>query len=366
MTKYKYFKSKNYRSNVNLVVESDIVEVSDQTSEGGTTPTLQEVTDEGAVTTNAIEVGTRIIVNDAGGDGDEVMKFNYDTDQGEPRFVFENQDGGKFELTFAAPASGTKTLIYSEESGVSAVSKTVNANFTAFNFASYTAIANLTATDPSPIEGGFYTVFVQNGTTTIGGVGYTSGNLIYRFYQGGAWSSTVFGVSAPINTATQTALDLKLNKNKFFGVKDITITGVTVPTVVVSLLVPANRFTSNEFVEIIVHSNKSTTATGVIVELYHDTVINGTSNTIVNAISLATTSRNCHFSRWLSLNGTSLKNTVAASNSQLFPYSNASATSAVTTFDPTIDNYFTLVVNGLTVVSENYVLNFLQIRSYSL
>jgi hypothetical protein len=155
-------------------------------------PTLQDVTDEGAVTTNPIEVGTRIIVNDAGGDGDEVMKFNYDTDQGEPRFVFENQDGGKFELTFASPASGTKTLIYSEESGVSPVDKTVNANFTAFNFASYTAIATLTVTDPTPVEGQGYIVFVRNGTTTIGGVGYTSGNLIYRFYQGGAWSSTVF------------------------------------------------------------------------------------------------------------------------------------------------------------------------------
>jgi len=35
MTKYKYFKSKNYRANVNLVTESDIVEISDQTGSGG-------------------------------------------------------------------------------------------------------------------------------------------------------------------------------------------------------------------------------------------------------------------------------------------------------------------------------------------
>ena len=38
MTKYKYFKSKNYRANVNLVTESDIVEINDQTSEGGGIP----------------------------------------------------------------------------------------------------------------------------------------------------------------------------------------------------------------------------------------------------------------------------------------------------------------------------------------
>ena len=172
-------------------------------------------------------------------------------------------------------------------------------------------------------------------------------------------------VNKPISTATQTALDLKLNKNKFFGEKNITITGVTVPTVVVSVLIPANRFTANEFIEIIVHSNKTTTETAIAIELYHDVVINGTSNALAN-ISLTTTNRNCHFNRWLNLNGTSLKSSLPANSGFLSPQSSASATSLTATFNPTIDNYLTLVVNGLTNVSESYILNFLQIRSYSL
>jgi hypothetical protein len=304
MTKYKYFKSVNYRSNVNLVTESDIVEVSDQTSEGGTTPTLQEVTDEGAVTTNAIEVGTRIIVNDAGGDGDEVMKFNYDTDQGEPRFVFENQDGGKFELTFTAPESGTKTLIYSEESGVSAVSKTVNANFTAFNFASYTTIATLTVTDPSPVEGQGYIVFVRNGTTTIDGVGYTSGNLIYRFYQGGAWSSTVFGNSAPISTATQTALDARVE----VLVHDTTPVA-TVGTGLQELkayTIPANKVTKSLIFPYISLTKTGTASTALIFIRISNTNDFSTATQIAR-VGVAATNLSAIGDRHFIIDGTTLK-----------------------------------------------------------
>jgi len=65
----------------------------------------------------------------------------------------------------------------------------VNANITAINDRKYTVIANATFTDPTPVEGKGYTVFVRNGTATIGGVGYTAGSLVYRVYYSGAWGS---------------------------------------------------------------------------------------------------------------------------------------------------------------------------------
>jgi len=73
----------------------------------------------------------------------------------------------------------------------------INANTTAQNDSKYTVIANATFTDPTGVEGKGYTVFVRNGTATIGGVGYTAGSLVYRFYYSGAWSSTSIGGTVP-------------------------------------------------------------------------------------------------------------------------------------------------------------------------
>ena len=76
-------------------------------------------------------------------------------------------------------------------------SEIINANTTAQNDSKYTVIANATFTDPTPAEGKGYTVFVRNGTATIGGVGYTAGSLVYRVYYSGAWSSTSIGGTVP-------------------------------------------------------------------------------------------------------------------------------------------------------------------------
>ena len=68
----------------------------------------------------------------------------------------------------------------------------VSSNTTASNDNSYNVVANATFTDPTPVEGKGYVVFVRNGTATIGGVGYAVGRIIYRVFHSGAWSSTVY------------------------------------------------------------------------------------------------------------------------------------------------------------------------------
>jgi hypothetical protein len=195
MTKYKYFKSKNYRSNVNLVVESDIVEVSDQTSEGGTTPTLQEVTDEGAVTTNAISV-PELKLYDESNDDYSYIKVNDNT-------LFFYNASGEIVYSFAFGSNSinfdvgdiTSNRNYSLPDAIGKLQLSpirVVGSITALNGATYYNESTATYTDPPPLSGQGFIVIVGGGTATIGGVGYTSGNLIYRFYQGGAWSSTVF------------------------------------------------------------------------------------------------------------------------------------------------------------------------------
>jgi hypothetical protein len=68
----------------------------------------------------------------------------------------------------------------------------VSSNTIAVNDTNYTVVANATFTDPTPVEGKGYVIFVRNGTATIGGIGYASGRLIYRVFHSGAWTSTVY------------------------------------------------------------------------------------------------------------------------------------------------------------------------------
>jgi len=87
----------------------------------------------------------------------------------------------------------------------------VSSNETAENDTNYTVVANATFTDPTPIEGKGYVVFVRNGTATIGGTGYGVGSLVYRVYHSGAWNNTVFVnktyVDAEISNAVAGLLD---------------------------------------------------------------------------------------------------------------------------------------------------------------
>lgn len=64
-------------------------------------------------------------------------------------------------------------------------------NITAENNKIYHSVATLTFTDPTPSEGLGFTVYVRNGTATIGGTAYAAGSLVIRVYHSGAWSSRV-------------------------------------------------------------------------------------------------------------------------------------------------------------------------------
>lgn len=92
-----------------------------------------------------------------------------------------------------------------DESGDIKLATFKTANFTAVNSVEYATNGTITVTDPTPVTNKGYIVHVISGTTTIGGVGYISGALVYRFYNGTSWISKNYGLSTVSNFANDAA-----------------------------------------------------------------------------------------------------------------------------------------------------------------
>jgi hypothetical protein len=66
----------------------------------------------------------------------------------------------------------------------------VSASLTASNNTQYIVVASATFTDPTPVEGKGFNVYIRNGTATIGGVAYSSiGSVVWRVFHSGAWAT---------------------------------------------------------------------------------------------------------------------------------------------------------------------------------
>jgi len=167
------------------------------------TPNLQEVTDVGATTTNTIEIDideAEAIIFYSGGDiVGQINTTNDGVDFITSDVLIENATfyrNGNITVKKNSGSPKIHQLPINEDGTFDLVAIIVNANKTAENDSKYTVVANATFTDPTPAEGKGYTVFVRNGTATIGGVGYTAGSLVYRVYHSGAWSSTLINSSS--------------------------------------------------------------------------------------------------------------------------------------------------------------------------
>ena len=86
----------------------------------------------------------------------------------------------------------------------------VSASQTAVNDEAYTLVATSTFTDPTPVEAKCFTVFVRNGTATVGGTAYSVvGTIIKRTYHSGAWANYIYYKdSATVNIASASTTDL--------------------------------------------------------------------------------------------------------------------------------------------------------------
>lgn len=237
----------------------------------GTTPTLQEVTTEGNETTNSIKVvldannyveinpETGITIPFSSGLNDLVLNI-----LGQGITLTDNNSSNQITISpFKIDVIGNKeSNIFSDkltcqgidyfypvnESGTFDLTPIiVNANKTAENDAKYTVIANATFTDPTPAEGKGYTVFVRNGTATIGGVGYTAGSLVYRFYHSGAWETYNQSGYVPLSgTTTGNPITGDIEMNSFSSIKAENTTYQSVLNVDVDNNLQATLYTTNK------------------------------------------------------------------------------------------------------------------------
>jgi hypothetical protein len=194
-------------------VSGNIVDNTDPANPIVNTPTLQEVLTAGSYAGGSpildVSDGNALIASDGNPEigGDVLGRFFFDGS-----IIYLDQwNGTSFDgkLRITAPGGSSASSLDAPDTfgfaeTIDTISLIINTNTTAINNRKYTAIATLTVTDPTPVEGQGYIVFVRNGTATIGGVGYPSGSLVYRFYQGGVWSSTVFVTQTELKQATFT------------------------------------------------------------------------------------------------------------------------------------------------------------------
>ena len=174
----------------------------------------------------------------------------------------------------APSGSGTSTGTNTGDQDLSGLQDkriVVSTNTTAVIDGAYTLVASSTFTDPTPSEGKGYSVFIRNGTATIGAVSYsTVGTLVWRLFHSGSWATYVLtnqtqlnakedsitagttsqyyrgdktfqtldktsvglsnvdntsDLNKPISTATQTALNGKITQN---AIQDISLTSTIV------------------------------------------------------------------------------------------------------------------------------------------
>lgn len=180
----------------------------------GTTPTLQQVTDVGNVVTYPPESTFVKYKNDGGkfvrvfSDDEGHVFFEVRTDV-DNKTIYQNGafkyliDGVTYVNAF--PSIDGTLAIRTQPIVVAGVGATVQAKFNA----SFSTTITVEFLDPveTPIEAEGYIVYVLNGTSTIGGVGYTAGSLVYRFYNGSSWISKDYGTTPTATQVNALAID---------------------------------------------------------------------------------------------------------------------------------------------------------------
>ncbi|MBU3660992.1 MAG: hypothetical protein FGM14_14040, partial [Flavobacteriales bacterium] len=102
---------------------------------------------------------------------------------------------------------------------VQSKAKVISANETAVNDGNYTVVANATFTDPSPIEGKGFRVFVRNGTAIVGGTSYSvAGTEIVRLFHSGSWSNYVIDMSSKQDVSIVVNSNITAENDKVYHV----------------------------------------------------------------------------------------------------------------------------------------------------
>ena len=305
---------------------------------------LESVLTEGNTSTLPIQVANVQIFDDANADygkfelNDGVL-YLYDAfgnircQIGYTDSVFEMINpttGFKWSIGQGAPSlTANRDYSIPNLSGMLSVSAIVTTNFNAVNDAVYNANGTLTVTDPTPIANKGFIVHVIGGSVTIGGVAYTSGALVYRYYNGSSWISTNMNNAITID-ATPTdgssnavssngvfdTLALKTNKNRFVFNTKTSITGVATETNICSFKIEGGAYASTDGFKFDFTQYKGTTASGIAYRAYVGTTSGARTNQIMSS-AIAGANRTGDVTRRYYIDGGSLDSAVPfTSNSQ--------------------------------------------------
>jgi len=152
-----------------------------------TTPSLQEITDVDNETSNPIKVDELGLF-----DGDYEDYFNLSVSQATLSFY-----NPFFNIGFSIQspnALGNKSFQLPKESSSFVTTVGKGASFTAQIGLLYVTKGEIVITDPTSVPSNTgYMVHVIGDESVIGSVGYTSGALVYRFYNGTSWISKDYG-----------------------------------------------------------------------------------------------------------------------------------------------------------------------------
>lgn len=302
-----FFDLQPYRANTNLVEIGDFVSSGDE-GFGGTSsvPNLQQVTDAGFITTNPLlvaneteptvsafdDIDAPTKVSQIGNDATDPYLLLFKNGAGIYLKQHPQQDDEEGNYEAYLPKNGGQILSSIE----------ITTNFIAQNEIFYKTNGTLTITDPTPEANKGYIVYVIGGTTTINGVGYTAGNLVYRFYNGTAWVSQLINSSlgftpenvankatnltSPDNTKypTTQAVVNELNLyEKFLISKPVgvygTVTGTTAETVILSIPFSGGEFVIGDYLAFDMWTTKTGVAAATAI-----TVRAGTTGTTSDSI----------------------------------------------------------------------------------
>ena len=154
-------------------------------------------------------------------------------------------------------------------------SKVISANTTAKNAINYLAVANLTMTDITPpSEGVFYEVTVINGTATIGGVGYTAGQKIFRHFHSGSWRTFV---SQNANSLSKIVIK--------DAVSSAPVTGSTLNTLAKTYQIQGGTFDGNDAFNLEINAEKNGVLGMTTIRVYVNTTNNFATATLYSTTS---------------------------------------------------------------------------------
>jgi len=292
---------------------------------GGTTPTLQEVTDEGNTTTNPIILGDSTDSTILGG-GVVSARLDDTAVSGEIHQTNLNSVG---EITYSREDLSTASILRFSE-------PTIGANLTLPDADGMIALLSdiTNPPDATPTVKGIAKLYTSLGSNTDGAVDQNT---------------------------VDSALALKANAPLVDTVSSSALTGVTTEGILKSYLIEAGTYSASEILNFANDLYKTGTAGTVTSRLYTNTT-NSLSGASLLAVNISTSgSRKIALRRQLVLKDGNIE-TLATTATVPDDNVNSGTVATIVTFNPAVDNYFITTAQnastGDSTIQNNFKIHF--------